>query len=170
MAKLKPQNPPPFDDKDPDGRRRALVFCANTSVARQMAQQMEKRNFLVWMVTSEERLLVRLEESDPQLILIDLFAPTKRRLDAIVSDVFKWMRGRARTINKLLGTPNQFLWEHSRVVLFKSDEEMSPAGSLATDIADIDEMIRLCSLAGNVRYIGLFSPLSFISKIRPFWD
>ncbi len=150
--------------------KKILVFCMDHLLAKQIVQQLEKRDFLVCLVNDERKLFAQLDQADPELILIDISVLTSRPLDVIVAEIFAWMRTRARAINKFLHTPSQYLWQHCKVVLFKSDSEISATGSLTAEMADTDELVRLCSLLGDVKYIGLYSSFSFISKIRPFLE
>lgn len=155
---------------DQGARKKVLVFCMDHLLANQIIQQLEKKDILAWLVNDEKKILEQLDRADPELILIDINAPTSRSLEVIVSEIFVWMRTRARAINKLLHTPSQYLWQHCKVVLFKGDSEISATGSLAAEMADTDELVRLCSLLGDVKYIGLYSPFSFIPKIRTFLE
>lgn len=148
------------------GRQRALVFCMSRRIGQQIKEQLEKKNMRVWLVTEERKLLSELDDADAELIFIEINAPTNKTIDQIVVDVFSWMRNRARSINKLLNSPSQYLWERSRIILFKSDFEITSTSSIAGDVADTDDLVRQCSLLGNIQYAGLYSPLSFISKVR----
>ena len=130
-------------------------------------QQLEKKNLFVWLVSDEKQLVSQLEQSDPELILVEVNASTIRPLDVIVAEIFAWMRARARAINKLLDSTSQYLWQHSQVILFKSDSEITATGSLTAEMADTDDIVRQCLLWGDVKYIGLYSSFSFMSKIRP---
>lgn len=170
MPKINKDKDPQAASPDQGMRKKVLVFCMEYPLARQIVQQLEKKELLVRLVNDERELLSQLDQVDPELILIDVNAPTNRSLDIIVADIFVWMRTRARAINKLLHTPSQYLWQHCKIVLFKSDSEISTTGSLAAEMADTDELVRLCSLLGDVKYIGLYSPFSFIPKIRPFLE
>ena len=148
------------------GRQRALVFCVYRRVGQQISQQLEKKNMKVWLVSEEQKLLSQLNEADPDLILIEINAPTVKPIEQIMADVFAWMRGRAREIKKVLNSPSKYLWEHSRVILFKSDVEISSTTSLTAEMADTDDVVRQCNLIGDVKYVGVYYPLSFIAKVR----
>lgn len=151
-------------------RKKALVFCADQSLSKQIVDQLKKKDILVWLASDERNLFMQLDQAEPDLILIDVNVPASRSLEKIVAEIFAWMRTRARAINKLLHTPSQYLWQHCKIVLFKGESEISATGSLAAEIADTDELVRLCSLLGDVKYIGLYSPFSFIPKIRQLWE
>ncbi len=157
----------PFDTGGP---KKVLVFCVHKSVGKQIVQQLEKRNVRTWLVEDEKRWPRALADFDPELILIEINAPMTRAIEGLVSDVFAWMRGRARSINKALNSPSQYLWEHSKVLLFKSESEITSAISLTAEMADTDEIVRKCLLVGDVKYIGLYSSLSFLSQIRMFLE
>ncbi len=166
MGKVKKTIPPQQSNQPESGQRRVLVFCTDNSVAKQIVDQLSKKNFLVWHVDDERKLLTQLDHVDPELILMQINALLTRSFETIVAEVFLWMRARARAINKFLDTPSQYLWQHSRIILFKSETQITPTGSLMADIADDDELVRVCSLLGDVKYIGTYSFFSFIPKIR----
>lgn len=147
-------------------RGKVVVFSMNQTIAQQMKRQLEKKNFFVCLVFDEKDLLPQINQVDPQIILMDVVAATIRSFPEIVAEVFAWMRGRARAINKFLDTPSQYLWEHSKIILFKSDSEMTATGSLTAQMADTDELVYQCSLFGNVKYIGLYLSFSFLDKMR----
>ena len=146
--------------------RRAVVFCMARSIGQQIVQQLEKRNMQVALVSDELKLLAKLQEIDPDLVLIQVDAPVNNPVIRIVPDVFAWMRGRAREINKALNTPNRYLWEKAKVILFKCDVEISSISSVSAQIADTDNIIQQCHQYGDVKYIGIYSAFSFIGKIR----
>lgn len=148
------------------GRHNALVFCTLRSVGQQIVQQLERKNMRVWLVNDEQKLLSKLNEADPDLIVLEINATVTKPIEQIVPDIFIWMRGRAREINKVLNTPSKYLWERAKIVLFKSDVEMTPTGSRSADMADTDDVVRQCNLSGDVKYIGIYSSFSFIGKVR----
>ncbi len=170
MAKIIKKIFPQSTALQPVDRLKVLVFATDHLLLKQIAGLLEKKNVLIWLVSDERKLSRELEQADPELILMQLNATTIRPLDQIVADVFVWMRKRARAINKLLDTPSHYLWQHSKVVLFEGESQITPTGSLSAQIADTDEMIRLCQLLGDVKYIGEFSSYSFMSKMRPFLE
>lgn len=146
--------------------RRAVVFCMARSIGQQIVQQLEKKNMQTALVSDEQKLLAKLNEIDPDLVLIQIDAPTNKPITQMVPDVFSWMRGRAREINKVLNTPNRYLWEKAKVILFKSDVEITATSSVSAQMADTDDIIRQCNEYGDVKYIGIYSSFSFIGKIR----
>lgn len=150
--------------------KKAVVFGSDARTLRQICDQLGKKNMRVWPLSDEKLLLLKLNEADPDLILVEINAVTHKPIDKIVADIFIWMRARARAINKILESPSQYLWQRSKVVLFKSDSEITATGSLSADVADIDDVVRQCSFYGDVKYIGLYASMSFISKIRPLID
>lgn len=165
MGKIKKTIIKKTSGPEENGQRKIFVFATDNSAAGQMTDQLKKKGFFVWHVNDERKLLADLDSVDPELILMQINALVKRPFEQIVEDVFLWMRNRARAINKFLDTPSQYLWQHSKIILFKSETHLTPTGSLAADIADDDELVRACSLLGEVKYIGGYSPLSFIGKI-----
>lgn len=148
------------------GRERAIVFCMYSRVGQQICQQLEKKKIEVCLVTDEAKLAAKLKEMDPDLILVEINASTAKPIYQLVGDIFVWMRNRAREINKVLNSPSKYLWERAKVVLFKSEVDITATGSLSSDMADTDDIVRECSMLGNVHYIGIYSSLSFISKLR----
>lgn len=147
-------------------RKKAIVFSMNQAIAQQIKRQLEKKKFFVCLVDDEKNLLSQIDQVEPQIILMDVMALASHSFLEIVAEVFVWMRGRARAINKFLDTPSQYLWEHSKIILFKSDSEMTAMDSLTAQVADTDELVYQCSLLGNVKYIGLYLSFSFLDKMR----
>jgi hypothetical protein len=166
MAKITKKIPVRSSFEDLSVRKKVIVFSMNQVIAQQMKRQLEKKNFFVCLVHNEKDLLPQINQADPQIILMDVVASAICPFPALVAEVFVWMRGRARAINKFLDTPSQYLWEHSKIILFKSDSEMTATGSLPAQLADTDELVYQCSLVGNVKYIGLYLSFSFIDKMR----
>ncbi len=152
------------------GERRVVVFCMAQNTAKRIAQHLEKRQIRVWIVGDEKKLLGQLQEADPELILLEANASTDKPLEEIVAEIFAWMRKRCREINQILGTPSSYLWQHSKIILFESGREMTASGSLSADMADTEYLIRKCAVAGEVHHIGAYSPLNFMSEIRPFLE
>ncbi len=170
MAKIKKIIPIKVEGGEQNARKKVLVFCMDNALAKQIVQQLQRNSLLVWFINEEKKLLSALDQADPELILIEINAPTNRPLDKIVAEIFVWMRTRARAINKFLDTPSQYLWQYSKIVLFESESPLTPTRLLAAEMADTDELVRLCSLLGDVKYIGIYSPFSFMSKLRPLLE
>lgn len=170
MAKITKKISPEENANGEIFRPKVLIFATDALVAGQMAVGLKNRDVGVRFVNDERKLLEELERIDPDLILLQLNASITSPLDQIVGEIFKWMRSRARSVNKFLNTPSQYLWQHAKVVLFESESQINPTDSLSAQIADTDETIRLCQLLGDVKYIGVYSPFSFIAKIWPFLE
>ena len=166
MAKIHKKQSVYSVNEDLNVHKKVLVFSMNLVIADQIKRQLEKKNFYVCLVSDEKSLLSQIDEFDPKVILMDVATSTQRLFQDIVAEIFLWIRGRARAINKFLDTPSQYLWEYSKVILFKSDSEMSATGSLTAQMADTDELVYQCSLFGPVKYIGIYLTFSFINKMR----
>ena len=57
-----------------------------------------------------------------------------------------------------------------QIVLYRVEQEMAGAGSIGADIADLDSLIDRCEDSGMKAYIGTFTEISFMSKIKEFLD
>ena len=170
MAKVIKKTPDVPVADEIKGPKTALIFGMNGRPLKRMAEQLEKEGLLVEVVSDEKKLLLKLYDVDPDLIFVEINAPTQKAPEDHVADIFAWMRARVRAINKFLDSPSHMLWQKSRVVLFKTESEMGATGSLGAEIADTDELILKCGQLGNVQYIGIYSFWSFMSKIRPLLD
>lgn len=155
---------------NPEKQKKAVVFGLDPRQVKQMSDQLIKAGVLVKTVTDENKLLLQLEETDPDLIFLEIEARTRQSSEDIVADIFVFIRNRARAINKFLNSPSGLLWARSRVILYRTETTTSPTESLGADIADTEEVLRKCSLLGEVRFIGFYSPMSFISKVRPYLE
>ncbi len=170
MAKIIKKTPEDIEAGNIKPPKKALIFGLNARPIKRMAEQLEKENLPVSVVTDEKKLLLKLYDADPDLIFVEINAPTQKATEDHVADIFAWMRARVRAINKFLESPSHVLWQKSRVILFKTESELGATGSIGAEIADTDEIILKCGQLGNVQYIGIYSPWSFISKVRPLLD
>ena len=150
-----------------DDRRKALIFSMQKNILKQMAAQLEEENLQVLAVDDEWQLMRQLDFFEPDLVILQVNARTDQAVEEVVGDVFTWMRNYARKLNKILNSPSGLLWNRAKVVLFKSEEALGPIDSLGAEISDTDEALRKCALMGPIHYIGPYSPVSFIAKIRP---
>ncbi len=158
------------NDDAADAQKKVVVFCTLTSVAEQIAQFLEKKNMRVLVYDDDRMFLTRLESIDPELVFIEVNAAASRPIQEIVAEVFIWMRARARKINTYLNSPSRYFWQNAKIIIFKSDSQITGAGSMAAEIADTDEIIRQCGLLGEIKYIGLYSSFSFMTKIRSYLE
>ena len=128
-----------------------LVFVMDNSLAKQIAEQLEKKNVIVCLVSDERKLTKELDQADPELILIQLNAPTGRPLDQIVAQVFAWMRLRARAINKFLDTQK----------LLSTPEILERITFEVCEDAYLKEGIRILELRYAPTFVQLGHDLSF---------
>lgn len=136
---------------------------------KQMTDQLLRKKYIAQGVISEKSLIATLTQVDPDVICIEINGITQNPIQDIVKIVFMWINNHARKVNKALNSPSARLWQKAKVVMFKSDPDegaVNPAG--VTLPQDLDEVLFKCKEAGNIEYIGLYSPWSFLAKLKPF--
>lgn len=170
MARVIKQSPQDLQAKTGEYPRKALIYGTQAGLTKQMAGQLFKEKILVRTTQNENDIVAILKEFDPDLVFLEINARSEKPIEDIVADVFAWMRNLVRNINKILNSPTGLLWQRSQIILFKSEQALGPTDSLAEAIIDIDESLRKCMVLGQVQYIGAYSPVSFISKVRPWLE
>ena len=143
-----------------DGDRRAVVFGYESSVAEQIAQQLAEKKRQVRLVDQPTELAEAVRTVDPGLIFVEVLGggafPTPRLL-GMIRPVIQEL-----SIARMDGRPE------AAIILYKVHHAIRGETSMASDIADTDQLLQECEEAGFSKYIGLYSPFSFLTKIKEF--
>ena len=166
-VQLKPKAVGPPSDTE---KKKVFIFGSDRDVMRQMSSQLGRQNLRVVADDNEDRVLSRLQAVDPELILILINAPIRTPIVDVVRKVFVWIREKAREMNRILKSPSGLLWDKAVVILYKTEIPLGAMDFVGAEIADTDEILSRCKAHGNVHYIGTYAPISFVAKVRQFFE
>lgn len=155
------------DQGQQDEPLRAIVFGSQPQQIKQMSNQLNRKKILSRGIVDEKFLLSSLSEVDPDLIFMEINGQTRSPIEKIVKIVSLWTTNYARKVNTVLNSPSSRLWAKAKVIMFKSEMDYTDMNPHDITITDEDETLFRCKEAGDVIYIGLYSPWSFYSKIEP---
>lgn len=144
-------------------KSKALIFGSDDAVLANMVQLLEKEKCHAVVTQDETQLPVQVDSMEPELILLQVNNQTATPIDRIVWMLNSLIKKKIKLANSEVAASRK-----GNIVLFKVEEEMSGLDSMGASIADLENILDRCTDEGCKKYIGSFSPVLFISKIKEF--
>ncbi len=137
--------------------KRALIFGYDRNTANNMASDLIKRGYAITMIDRETDITEYTAAIVFDLVIVQLYLQDVGSLDQVVKTIREQTDSRRRKLSN-------YEIEDVPVVIYKVASE-TQAG-YGDEIADIDAVLDRCTDFGRVQYIGNYSPISFLSKIK----
>lgn len=142
-------------------KRKALIFGSDDHILENMVNLLEKEMCHAVITKDETQLSLQVDTMEPDLILLQLNSQTATPIDKIVgllNDLIqkKQPRGKAPAVVR-----------RGNIVIYKIEEDHG-AMDFTAAMADTDSLVERCTEEGCKKYIGSFSPVVFITKIKEF--
>ena len=149
-----------FQDNEDNATRKALIFGSDDHVLQEMSSYLHRRELAVEIVKDEKQIIRKIAELKPNLILLQIRLDAPIPLDELVFSITTMIKERAQ---------NPYLEAYNpQVLIYKVEQEMLGVASVAEDMVEVENLIDRCRNNGNAFYIGLYSAVSFGSKIQEF--
>ena len=168
-----PETPKTVDDLAPDkqpvqsahsgttggkGFKKALIFGYEKTVISSMCQQLQQRKYQGIPVSDSATLLSEMNRLDPEMVLLELKA-----------DMSDAVRENLMNVNNLIKQKELEGFESKAppaIILYKVHHAVSGVSSASGDLADTTTLLSICESIGFSKFIGLYSPFTFLMKIK----
>ena len=144
-------------------KRKALIFGSENHVLEDMVKLLEREKCHGTIIKDESQLPVQVDSMEPDLILLQLNSSTSMPIDRIVSLLNKLIQKKIKASGA-----NAATYQRGNIVLYKVEEEMGGLDSMTASIADTESVLDRCKEEGCKKYIGAFSPVMFLTKVKEF--
>ena len=147
-------------------KKKALIFGTDQHTLGEMSQQLRQEGYHVVCIKDEQQLPLQVDTLAPSLVLLQVNAEVPTPIDTVVkalNDVINKKSSQKR--------PDGSFYSGSLVlsiVLFKAEKRIFGMVQGGENTADIGNMVDRCVKEGAKKYIGIYAPAVFISRIKPF--
>ncbi len=148
--------------------KKALIFGSSDEVLKDISQQLQRGAYNVVVVKDAEKIVGEAENCGPDLILLQANAATATPLDEIVVRVNLVLKKKINQQEKKNKKEEDAPVNPASIVLFTVEEEMSAVSSMAEKATDVESIIQRCKDNSGVSNFGMYSPISFFSRIQKF--
>ncbi|MFA5059738.1 MAG: response regulator [Candidatus Omnitrophota bacterium] len=165
---VKPSVAKPSADVKSNAKNKVLIFGANESIMNKMLQELEGKKCQVTLLKDDKQLVSQAEKLEVNLIFLQVNAVTSIPVDQIVVQLSDLIRKKAKEARAEEKDEDDSIEKICPIILYKVEAE-TEAGTLSgSDLADMENLVQKCQEQGASKYIGLYSSLSFMSKIKNY--
>jgi ActR/RegA family two-component response regulator len=137
--------------------KRALIFGYDNNAANSMASDLKKRGYAITLIDHETDIAEYTAAISFDLVIVQLYMQEEEPLDQVIRSVREQTEARRKKLSN-------FDIEEIPVVIYKIPTE-TQAG-LGDEVADIDSLLDRCTDFDRVQYIGDYTPISFLTKLK----
>ena len=145
---------------DSSGGKRILLYGYEKNVLREMSQQLEKKRARVTIADDERQLGLLIGEIDPHIIFLEVKPDAAVSLENVLTIVHSALQSRDIEHYDPQLTAD--------IIVYKVHHAVSGVTTIASDVADTDNILAECAEIGYTKYIGLYSPFTFYLKVKDF--
>ncbi len=150
------------------GKKKTLIFGDDEKVNEDMRQQLEKLGCFVAVIQEEGKLLAAIKEIGPDVVFLAINARTQEPVDVLVAQLSALTPKPKMAPEAKKKKADSLLVKEMSVVLYKIEEEAQGIKETTSDLADTENLIERCCENGASKYIGAYSAVAFISKVKEF--
>jgi len=154
--------------KTPGTGKKILVYGIRDDVLAGITQQLEGQGCQVTIVKEEGKVAEQVDALNPDLILLQ-FHTAEIPVDVIAADLSALIRKKVReseTLRKKKKNAPIFL--EPPIILYKTMEEVSAGLAGSDSLSAMEDLLRKCMENGVSKYIGTYTALSFMGKMKDF--
>ena len=140
--------------------KRILLYGYEKNVLREMSQQLEKKRCVVTIAEDVHQLGLLIGEIDPHVIFLEVKPDAAVSLETALTTVHAALQSRDIEHYDPQITAD--------IVVYKVHHAVSGVTTIASDVADTDNILAQCAPIGYTKYIGLYSPFTFYLKVKDF--
>lgn len=158
--KGKPAVDAPAQKGGTPGQKKVVVFGYEKNVVNEISKQLEEKRCQVVPVYDDDRLVLEIEKLDPDIVFAELRPGTQTPMEESLA-----------TINAVIQKKELERFEEkprAAVILYKVHQAVSGVTTMASDMADTENLLKQCQEIGFSKYLGLYSPFTFLMKIKEF--
>ncbi|MCK5581792.1 MAG: response regulator [Candidatus Omnitrophica bacterium] len=139
---------------------KALIYGHDSQVLVEMEKYLKSKDCHVVVIKEIEHILPVVDKLEPNLILLQLARDAEVPVDDIVFSVTTFVQKKAREFD--------MDFDNVEIVLFKVEEEIAGVDSIGEEVADTENILQRCYDCWDVRYLGMYNPVSFQIKIKKY--
>jgi CheY-like chemotaxis protein len=141
------------------GNKRVVIFGYERSVTEEMAKQLEEKKCQVLSTDNDEELVQILDQEVPALLFMEIKTETTVPFVSVLTVANSVLRSKEMVGRDAVNTD---------VILYKVHQAVSGVTAMGGDVTDMDNILIECQDIGYTKYIGLYSPFTFMMKIKDF--
>lgn len=145
----------PVSGSADEGAKKVAILGAEKYTVENMTDQLTKEGCLVKASGNSGDIIREAEQWEPDLFLLELSGGYQEPVDQVIGRLSKLIQ------RKSMDDDRQTSY-NPPIVLYKSDDSGS------TKASDAEALLKRCYAKGEAKYIGSYSAVSFIFKVRVF--
>lgn len=148
--------------------KKILLYGIREDVLAGMSQQLQDQGCQVTIVREEGKVVAQADALNPDLILLQ-FHTAEIPVDVIATDLSALIRKKVReseTLRKKKKNAPIFL--ETPMILYKTMEEVSAGLAGSDSLSAMEDLLQKCMENGVSKYIGTYTALSFMGKMKDF--
>ena len=150
--------------------KKVLIFGFDKKILDDMSSRLEKENCRVIVAGTQEDILSTAEALTPEIFILQLYV-NDNPLDAVIEHLNKWIHKKIRENEAELKKKKNSspVFKEPAIILYSVLEDINVGGSSAAEhAASMEDLLQRCSNHGITKHVGMYLPLSFISRIKEF--
>ena len=166
----KKQNPPAKSIQPLSvSAKKILLYGDDAAVLEDMKNKLQERGCAVTVEKDGRQTAAKTDLVNPDLILVQLYFNEEAPVDQTLADINGVIRKKIREHEaKSKDKTAMPEFKAPPVILYKVPEEITASGTTGENLALMEDLLTRCHEQGIAKYIGMYSSMSFVTKIKEF--
>jgi len=169
-AVLRIQEPRPRIEQPPSVLAKKILLSGDDPVVLEdMKNKLQERGYAVTLEKNGRQISAKIDILNPDVIFVQLYFNEEAPVEQIIADINNVIRRKVREHEaKFKGKTAMPEFKIPSVILYKVPEEVTASGTAGENLALMEDLLARCHEQGITKYIGMYSPMSFVTKIKEF--
>jgi len=153
----------------PSLAKKILICGEDDTVLEDMRQRLQGQGCAVTVEKIGRQIAPKTDVLYPDIILLQLYFNEEAPVDQIIADINKVILRKVRDHeDKFKDKTKMPELRTAAIILYKVPEEVTASATTGENLALMEDLLARCREQGIAKYIGMYSPMSFLTKIKEF--
>jgi len=149
--------------------KKILLYGDDAAVLEDIQKKLQEAGGAVTLEKDGRQTAAKTDLVNPDLILVQLYFNEENPVDQTVAEINGVIRKKIREHEaKFKGKTAILEFKAPPVVLYKVPEEVTASGTTGENLVLMEDLLARCREQGIAKYIGMYSPMSFLTKVKEF--
>lgn len=147
--------------------KKVIIFGHDDSILNSMNKQLQDEKCGVLVIKDENQIPMHFDRVNPDILLLQIFDGEKKSIVEVLRELKKVIEQKFQQTEVRSLSQSEYLeYKIPYIVLYKVSEEFSAVSTISETVLDTENLLIRCSEILPTKFIGLYTQMSFISKVK----